>query len=208
VTATGTAPLAYEWRKDNNPLTDDTRITGSHTAHLSISNVSSSDTGAYTVVVSNEGGTANSSPAVLSLYNGQITDRLVAHWKFDETSGAVAANSVATAINDDGVLKNSSGNSQWVAGQIGGALSFDGTSQYVVVPNYTKPTTAEAISAWVKATATNDSAMVIANSGDPTQQGIRRSQFELGLFGTDSDLRGVLSLDQTAIPLARARKPR
>jgi hypothetical protein len=34
--------------------------------------------------------------------------------------------------------------------------------------------------------------MVIANSGDPTQQGIRRSQFELGLFGTDSDLRGVI----------------
>jgi hypothetical protein len=188
VTASG-AGLGYVWRKDNVPLTDDGRITGTHSASLSVANVTGTDAGAYSVVVTNSGGTAVSSSAVLSLYNGQITDRLVAHWKFNETSGTVASNSVAGGSN--GELK-SPGAGQWVAGQIGNAVNLDGLSQYIVVPNYTKPTTAEAVSAWVRATGTNDSAMVIANAGVPTQQGIRLSQFELGLFGTDGDLRGVI----------------
>jgi alpha-tubulin suppressor-like RCC1 family protein len=53
VTAGGSGPLGYQWFFNNSPLTDNGRIIGSATGSLSISNVQTSDTGNYTVVVTN-----------------------------------------------------------------------------------------------------------------------------------------------------------
>ncbi len=190
-TATGTAPLKYEWRKGTSKLSNGGNISGADTATLTVGNVQAADAGSYTVNVSNGAGGVNSSAAVLSVYDGTITDHLVAYYTFDETSGLKAKNGVAGG--SDGDLKGYDSGATWGAGKIGGALTFDGASQFVLVPNYTKASTAVAVSAWVNATSANDSAMVLANSGSKTQQGIRLSQFELGLSGTDGDARGYIA---------------
>lgn len=51
----------------------------------------------------------------------------VAHWKLDESSGTIAADSVG---NNDGTLVNGP---IWVAGKIDGGLSFDGSNDYIDV---------------------------------------------------------------------------
>ena len=68
VTATGTAPLSYQWKKkDEVNLTDGGRIRGTTTAKLSITAVQKSDEGGYTCVVSNTAGKVTSKPATLTL---------------------------------------------------------------------------------------------------------------------------------------------
>ncbi|MHC4308825.1 MAG: LamG domain-containing protein [Planctomycetota bacterium] len=69
---------------------------------------------------------------------------MVSHWTFDEGSGVVAYDSVGT---NDGAIHGAA----WTTGQKGGALSFDGSGDYVSVPddaslNITGDIT---ISAWV-----------------------------------------------------------
>jgi len=53
---------------------------------------------------------------------------LIAHWRFDESSGSVARD--ASGNGNDGTLK---GDPQWVAGRIGGAIQLDGVDDYVDV---------------------------------------------------------------------------
>ncbi len=180
--------LTYQWRKGAINLADGGRVSGAKSASLTLATVEVGDEGSYSVVVSNAGGSVNSASAVLSVYNGKIADRLAAHWKFDESAGLSAANSVVGG--QAGALQGYSGNSQWVAGRVGGALSFDGASQFVIVSDYTKPTTAEALSAWVWTDASQAST-IIANSGVPNDQNLRRSQFEFGL-ATEGDVRGQI----------------
>ena len=68
VVATGTAPLAFQWRKDGSELTDGATISGAATATLTISPVTADAAGAYDVVVSNSvNPAATSNPATLSV---------------------------------------------------------------------------------------------------------------------------------------------
>jgi len=60
---------------------------------------------------------------------GGASAELVAHWRLDETSGTIAHDS--SGYGNDGTLN---GNPQWDAGMIGGALHFDGASDYVQIP--------------------------------------------------------------------------
>lgn len=61
VTATGTAPLSYQWRKDGTP------ITGATGATYTISSVAAANAGSYTVVVTNKAGSVTSAPAALTV---------------------------------------------------------------------------------------------------------------------------------------------
>jgi parvulin-like peptidyl-prolyl isomerase len=61
VTAAGTPPLAYQWKKDGTP------IAGATTAIYTVPVVTSADEGTYTVVVTNSCGSVTSTPAALSL---------------------------------------------------------------------------------------------------------------------------------------------
>lgn len=62
VTATGTAPLVYQWRKDG------VNLAGATTATYAIVNAqATSHAGKYTVVVSNSGGSVTSAEAVLTI---------------------------------------------------------------------------------------------------------------------------------------------
>jgi hypothetical protein len=59
VVASGTATLAYQWRKDGSA------ISGATSSTYSISSTSTSDAGSYTVVVTNSAGSATSNAATL-----------------------------------------------------------------------------------------------------------------------------------------------
>ncbi len=65
---------------------------------------------------------------VLSIAGSASAD-LMAHWKFDEGSGNVAHDT--SGNGNDGTFI---GDPQWVTGKIGGALEFDGTSEYIEIP--------------------------------------------------------------------------
>ena len=69
VTATGTAPLSYQWQKDGVELTDGCSITGATTATLTITGVMESDEGGYRCVVSNSLGMDTSNTAMLTVGN-------------------------------------------------------------------------------------------------------------------------------------------
>jgi hypothetical protein len=67
VAATGTDPLSYQWSKDGQPLSS---ATG---RRLFLASVGASQTGTYTVTVSNLAGSVTSSPATVSLTTTEIT---------------------------------------------------------------------------------------------------------------------------------------
>ncbi len=61
VTATGSAPLAYQWRKDG------ANLPGVTAASFTVAAADASHAGAYTVVVSNAAGSATSAPATVTV---------------------------------------------------------------------------------------------------------------------------------------------
>jgi alpha-tubulin suppressor-like RCC1 family protein len=68
VTATGTAPLAYQWQRANGPQGSFANIAGANTATYAIAAVGAGDNGArFRAVVTNVAGTATSNEAVLTV---------------------------------------------------------------------------------------------------------------------------------------------
>jgi len=70
VTAVGHAPLSYQWRENSVDLSDGGNISGSTTATLTVSNVSTASAGRYSVIVSNSLQALASSNAVLTVPSG------------------------------------------------------------------------------------------------------------------------------------------
>jgi hypothetical protein len=66
---------------------------------------------------------------VMGLVNSASAE-LVGHWRFDEGTGNAANDS--SGNGNHGTLIDSV---QWDVGQIGGALKFDGTPGYVLIPH-------------------------------------------------------------------------
>ena len=67
VTAGGTAPLAYQWRKNGNNLSDGGNITGSLSSNLTITNLSVPDGAGYDVIVTGFGSVTSAPPAILTV---------------------------------------------------------------------------------------------------------------------------------------------
>jgi uncharacterized repeat protein (TIGR03803 family) len=63
----GQLPVAYQWRKNGQPLNDDSRISGAHSRVLSLTNLDLPDAALYSVVVSNSHGSVTSAPAALQI---------------------------------------------------------------------------------------------------------------------------------------------
>ena len=93
--AAGTAPLVYQWRKDNANLSNGGRISGALTDTLTVSNVSAGDVGSYALVVTNSAGAATSAPpATLAVVAAPtpsanymyyvFTNNSFAHWRLNE----------------------------------------------------------------------------------------------------------------------------
>lgn len=72
VTASGSQPMTYLWRKDGVNLADGGNISGSTSQTLTVTNVQGSSAGTYTVVVSNNGGSVISGGALLAVHTPPI----------------------------------------------------------------------------------------------------------------------------------------
>jgi hypothetical protein len=67
VTATGLAPLGYQWLINGTNLTDSARTTGSQSNTLAIASLLTNDAGGYQVVVANNFGSITSAVATLTV---------------------------------------------------------------------------------------------------------------------------------------------
>jgi hypothetical protein len=67
VNASGAAVLRYQWYRDGVALNDNAQIAGSTTATLTLKHAQFRDAGAYTVTVSNDGGSVTSDAALLQV---------------------------------------------------------------------------------------------------------------------------------------------
>jgi hypothetical protein len=140
VAATGPS-LTYQWLKNGQP------IHGATDATYTLSNLTTNDPGNYAVAISNPAGTIRSRTVVVDvLKTVQITEDLIVYLPFDDGDGVVATNGVAGG--QDGQVVGEPFPS-WPIGQIGTSLQLNGSSDYVFVPNYTKPSAAVTIAGWV-----------------------------------------------------------
>jgi len=96
VATLGAGPVSYQWRKNGTNILDGSGVTGSAARILTISGVSSSNAGVYSVVVSNSFGAATSSPALLQIL---ISTPVITQQPLDQTVllGAVAQFTVKAA---------------------------------------------------------------------------------------------------------------
>jgi len=86
VSAGGTEPLSYQWKRNGED------IPGATDATYTVSRAQAGDAGEYQVIVSNDGGAAPSALVPVGVFSGPIDEQLVVHLKFDndltDASGA------------------------------------------------------------------------------------------------------------------------
>jgi len=170
VTATGTAPLTYQWQKNG------VAISGASSASYTTPATTTSDSGTqFTVAISNGVGTVISSAASLSVNPLLPT----AAYAFNEGSGNTTLD--ASGNGNSGTL---SGPSWTTAGHYANALSFNGTNAYVEAANSNSlnPGTAATFSAWVYMLAANADISSVINKWSQTID-------DEYLFGLDSSNR-------------------
>ena len=80
VTASGTAPLGYQWFRNGVAVTDGGTITGAATAFLTLGNVLQSNAGSYSVVVTNPAGSVTSQVATLTVLDPFIISQPVSRY--------------------------------------------------------------------------------------------------------------------------------
>ena len=104
VTATGTAPLAYQWFRNGYELF------GSTSPWHSIGYASANDTGSYSVVVSNAWGSVTSAPAVLTVESAleEALDLPLVPWEWRDWNSTWFSQ---TRVTHDGVDAAQSGSS-------------------------------------------------------------------------------------------------
>lgn len=159
VSAGGSVPLSYQWQKNSND------IVGATSPTLTIPSVAASDAGFYRVKLGNPYGTnftANATLTVLSeptpFPNLAIADAPMAYWRFNETSGTVAADYYGgrngTLVG--GVALGTAGprpasQNGFEAGN--NAFTFNGSSTWVDVGPLNFNTNTMTFAAWVKVAA-------------------------------------------------------
>jgi hypothetical protein len=102
--ASGTAPLAYQWQKDDVNLTDGGRISGATTGTLTLTSLTAADQGSYRAIVSNAQGTATSEGAALTVlaqppmpaegtFGGAVLGSgALRYWRFNESGDPSTGN--------------------------------------------------------------------------------------------------------------------
>lgn len=99
----------------------------------------------------------------------------------EDPSGIAPQVSDSTSNNNDGTSNGSMTSSDQVVGQIDGGLDFDGTDDYVSIPNDSSidPLSSLTLEAWVKPASTANDIALIANKG----RDIEANKFSMGLLG-------------------------
>jgi len=101
--------------------------------------------GTYILTVENVQDSSGN-PMTKTTTDYEYDDGLVAHWKFDETSGITAADS--SGNGNDGILINGP---TWTTGKIDGAVSLDGVDDAIEIGTNNFNTTQGIISLWAYA---------------------------------------------------------
>lgn len=152
VTVTGDAPLAYQWQLNGAKLAGQTNAT------LTLANVQASSAGTYGVVVSNEGGEATSTPIVLEVFSGTISQDMVVHLAFDNNFSDTSGKS-----NNGAAI----GSPTFSDGKIGKAVHIPSGQDYVSLGTPADlnfgASTDFSISLWAKLTAWGGDPSLIGN---------------------------------------------
>ena len=194
VTATGTEPLSYQWRKDGAELPGQTG------ASLTLNNVQTSEAGNYDVVVSNGNGSVTSQAAQLTIVQSgapvPLPSGAVAWWRAEN-------NALDEIGGHHGTLKNGVG---FTAGEVGQAFSLDGVDDFIRVsatsglPVDNAPRTVEL---WFRTgtdfTTSTDSALIqYGTTADTRMFGLlvwSGVHGRLYFYGHNSDLAGTTVLE-------------
>jgi RHS repeat-associated protein len=150
VTATGTAPLSYQWMFNGNA------IAGATASSYTITNIQQTNQGVYSVVVANIAGSALSSSGTGFLLVNNYCIGLLGLGIIDWWRAEQNANDQVGTNNGQWV-----GTANYASGQIGQAFSFSGTvSNYVSIPNSAtlQLTNAFTIEFWCKDTGLGNGA--------------------------------------------------
>ncbi len=122
VIAAGTEPLSYQWRLNG------TNLAAATTSSLRLPNVQVSDSGTYSVFLSNSVGTLLSSNAILTVNPpppcAAPPAGLVSWWRAESDALDFAGGNNGQLVN--GVT--------FTPGRVGQAFSFDGSSGYIRIP--------------------------------------------------------------------------
>ena len=110
----------------------------------------------------------------VSLMMGQtLSDGLIGHWKFDESSGTVAND--ASGNNYHAELFNAGdGSSSWTEGMVNGGIELDGTNDYLAIQtlNYTQAgeIPAVTVASWVKTTKSTEAMVCLLYTSDAADE--------------------------------------
>ena len=132
VTATGSAPLSYQWKASPTlsggvNLVDSSHYSGTTNSTLTISNVGSGDLGHYFVVISNPSGSVTSAPATLSVAQVSCTPPppgLLAWYKAEGNPSDSADSMPASTANAV----------TYAPGKVGLGFQFPGGNGFVQLP--------------------------------------------------------------------------
>jgi chitodextrinase len=166
-----TVALTWTASTDNVGVTgydmfkDGTKVNASDITGTSytVTSLYPSTTYTFTVKAKDAAGNVSAASNALSVTTSNSGDpNLKGHWKFDETSGTTAADS--SGNNKAGTVMNGAA---WVAsGKINGAMDFDGTDDYVSLPNIIDPSTIPVTaSAWIKPDVSDGIRSVLVQEG-------------------------------------------
>ena len=146
ITASGTAPLSYQWNFNGMNLS------GATNTSLTLTNVQFNQAGNYAVLVTNLYGSILSSNALLTVNPPPPCDPapsgLVDWWPGEGNANDVIGTNNGTLV----------GGVSYAAGEVGQAFSFNGTNSYVSIPDSASLdsfTSSITIELWMKAGQTN-----------------------------------------------------
>ncbi len=125
---------------------------------------------------------------------------LVAWWRFDEGSGTIATD--YSGNGNDGVLN---GGAQWVDGQLGGAIQFNGTNSFVRAPHIPMDSRSHTVTMWVNPVLYTDQQVVFSQTQSRTQNlsihyrlyGPGAGRVRMGFYSNDLDTSGNTVQDNT-----------
>ena len=99
----GSIPLSYQWQHNGANLSDDARITGSHSGSLSLTAAATGDSGGYRLIVTNTLGAATSMVAQVTVTPSVTFNGNGAGWTLNTiTTNAPIVNNVLT-LTDGGL---------------------------------------------------------------------------------------------------------
>ncbi|MHC4526916.1 MAG: LamG-like jellyroll fold domain-containing protein [Planctomycetota bacterium] len=135
----------YTWSRADGPdgVVSDSNVVTNHTVPIPFASLVAGDP--YEFRISSNNGDSNIPGEIIWGNLGSFIDpNIMSRWKFDETSGSTAADSVGS---NDGTVYGA----QWdTGGHIDGALSFDGDGDYINIGDDVKPSLPISVSMWIE----------------------------------------------------------